>query len=152
MGLIGLFRDLQSQHLEHRATFTRTQRCRRCGIATEVSVEAVGAGLARPAGLLLDAEDVAEGHRDAESAASRNAWVSLQLAQCVSCNRRGWLAHPLAILVTPHWTIAGAILGAFAALFGALTLGANVLIGAALGLGYAVARRLGQADRAVRRS
>ncbi len=120
-------------------------------MTNDVDVDAVGAGVARPAGFLLDAEDVAEGHRDAESAASRNAWVSLQLAECVSCNRRGWLAHLLAILVTPHWTIGGAILGAIGALFGALTLEANVLIGAALGLGYGVARRLGRADRAVRR-
>lgn len=152
MGLIGLFRDLQSQRLEHRTRLARVQRCRRCGLSNEVSVEAIGAAVARPAGFLLDADDLAEGQADAQTSASRNAWVSLQLARCVSCERRGWLAHGLALVVVPHWIAGGAILGAFAALFGQLTLEANVLIGGALGLGYGVARRLGRADLAVRRS
>lgn len=151
MGLLGLFRDLQSQHLEHRSNVARTQRCSRCNLSNDVMVEAIGKGLARPAGFVLDADDIADGHKDAASAASRNAWVSLQLSRCVSCERRGWFAHPLAVLVTPQWTLGGAILGSMAALFGHFTLEANVAIGAALGLGYGVARRLGRADRFVRR-
>jgi hypothetical protein len=152
MGLLGLWKDVQSQRLEQRVSLGRSQRCRRCGLTSDVLVEARGEAVARPAGLMLNANDLAEGQAEAASAASRNAWVSLQLARCVSCERRGVLANALAVVVTPHWVLGGATLGAVVGLVGAWPVQTSGLIGAALGLGYGAARRLGRADVAVRRA
>lgn len=151
MSLLGLFRDLQSQRLTHVQNLARVQRCRRCHLSTEVLVEARGVGLARPAGFILDADDVAEGHAEAESASRRNAWLSLALSRCVSCGKRPLWAHPLAILATPLWTASGVIGGLVAAPITGEPMRTTMLIGGALALGYGVARRLGKADLAVKR-
>jgi len=150
MSLLGLVRDLQSQRLKHQNTYAHIQRCGRCGLSSEVSVAGKGAGIARPAGFVLNQDDVSEGHAEAESAAKRNAWINLHLARCVSCERRPLTAHALAVVVTLHWTIAGVIVASVGGLLSTWPMEASMTVGGALTLGYAVGRRIGHADLSVK--